>query len=150
MSSSKYPTRQEIIDRMETIDVFDCIAPLNLWKDEYYTAMWRGKTVEQKVDALRVMVNRIYYERFIPGTDHPIMSVKLANRYAFHVETCTIIMDKKRASIISALHELGHALYGESELEACAFSIKLFAKVFPTEYSKLEWHGHMLKLAPRQ
>lgn len=132
---------------METIDVFDHIAPLNLWKDEYYSKQWRKMSVSEKVVYLRTMVTKIYYESFTET--QPIMKVKIADRYAFHPGTYTIIMDGNRASIISALHELGHALYGTSEVDACAFSIKLFAKVFPTEYSKLEWHGHMLRLSPK-
>lgn len=132
---------------METMNIFDFIAPLTLWKDEYYTAMWRGTAVPEKVDRLRIMVQRLYYDSYT--IDKSIMQVKLADRYAFHPETSTILMDKNRASIISALHELGHAIHGTSELDACAFSIKLFAKVFPKEYSKLEWHGHMLRIAPK-
>ena len=52
---------------------------------------------------------------------------------------------KAPTSIISCLHELGHHLYGSSELLACQFSVHLFKSVFPKAYLKLRWEGHMLK-----
>lgn len=51
----------------------------------------------------------------------------------------------KDRSIITALHETAHAMYGPSELKACSWSIKLFKTMFPEEYEKLHWEGHMLK-----
>lgn len=148
-SLSKYPSRQEIVDRMETIDVFDGIAPLTLWKDAYYDKKWKELSVPIKVEKLVQLAYRIYYE-ILPTKDVKVLYIKVADRYAFHPGTNTIIVDKNRASIISLLHEVGHAIFGESELEACAFSIKLFAKVFTKEYAKLEWHGHMLRLKPKK
>lgn len=49
-------------------------------------------------------------------------------------------------SVISTLHEVGHQLYGSSELEACAFSLQLFKEVFPKDFAKLKPHGHMMTL----
>lgn len=56
-----------------------------------------------------------------------------------------ITLDIRNPSIISTLHELGHVLYGTSELEACRFSVWLFRAAFPRAYDKLVWEGHMLK-----
>lgn len=47
-------------------------------------------------------------------------------------------------SIITALHELGHHLYGKSELLACAYSVHLFKLVFPKAFKKLRWKNHTL------
>lgn len=129
---------------METIDVFDSIAPLTLWKDSFYTKKWKEKSVKDKVAALTVLAYRVYYET-LPSNDTRMLQVINSNRYAYHPGKNVILMNSHRASILSVLHEVGHAIHGESELDACAYSIKLFAKVFPTEFKHLEWHGHMLK-----
>lgn len=91
-----------------------------------------------------MMLYQIYYH--VQPKDTKILYIRKADRYAYHIPTNTIFVDNERASIISALHELGHALHGRSELDACAYSIKLFARVFPQQYHKLTWEGHMLKL----
>lgn len=134
---------------MEKIDIFDGIAPLTLWKDENYDKKWREKLLVEKIDSLVRLTYRIYYQ-LQPGKNTKVLYVKVADRYAFHPATNTIILDKNRASILSTLHEIGHAIHGESELEACAFSVKLFARVFTKEYAKLEWQGHMLRLKPKK
>lgn len=55
---------------------------------------------------------------------------------------------RKTLSILTVLHELGHHFYGDSELQACRFSVWLFRAAFPNAYAKLEWEGHTLKRPP--
>jgi hypothetical protein len=69
-----------------------------------------------------------------------------AGSYAYDPWNCTILLDHNHPSLISALHEFGHYLHGESELEACQFSVWLFKEVFPRSYEKLSWDKHMLKI----
>jgi len=146
MSSSKYPTRQAIIDEMAKFpDITPEIAALTLWKDEQYIGCWKSKTLEMKINALTKLAYSLYYEGKYDVKDKPTLYVVEADRYAYHPGRNVVIIDSTRASILSTLHELGHAFYGDSELLACAFSVKLFAKVFPKEFAKLEWHGHMLR-----
>lgn len=52
-------------------------------------------------------------------------------------------------SIVTALHETAHHLYGKSERMACRWSIWLFKKIFPDEFSKLQFQGHLLVKNPR-
>lgn len=59
-----------------------------------------------------------------------------------------LILSQKPLSLITLLHELGHHFYGESELQACRFSVWLFREAFPKSYAKLEWDGHVLKRPP--
>jgi hypothetical protein len=47
-------------------------------------------------------------------------------------------------SLITALHEFAHHLYGPSETTACRWSIWLFKKAFPESYNKLTFKRHML------
>jgi len=53
-----------------------------------------------------------------------------------------ILLDGK-LSVVTFLHEFGHAL-GYGEREACRWSINLFRKCFPRQYSRLIHVGHML------
>ncbi len=48
-----------------------------------------------------------------------------------------------KLSVITFLHEFGHAL-GYGEREACRWSINLFRKCFPRQYSRLIHVGHTL------
>jgi len=50
----------------------------------------------------------------------------------------------KNKSIITALHELAHHLYGRNEKIACRWSIWLFIKIFPQEFEALIFKGHLL------
>ena len=141
---SRYPSRQEIVDEMSTINVFDAIAPLVLWKDKNYTGQWKSKDTNQKIDCLIKLAYEMYYQ--VSDDSAGVLHVLKNNRYAFHPGRNVIFIDQNRVSILSTLHEIAHAICGESELKACAYSIKLFAQVFPNEYARLEWHGHMLRL----
>jgi hypothetical protein len=46
-----------------------------------------------------------------------------------------------RLSIITALHEFGHAR-GKGERGACKFSLNLFKRVYPKQFAKLAHNGH--------
>jgi hypothetical protein len=48
-----------------------------------------------------------------------------------------------RMSVVSYLHEFGHAR-GFGERQACRWSINLFRRVFPGQFSRLIQVGHML------
>lgn len=48
-----------------------------------------------------------------------------------------------RLSVVSFLHEYGHAL-GKNEWQACRWSINLFRRVFPRQFARLTHRGHML------
>lgn len=50
---------------------------------------------------------------------------------------------KGRLSVVTALHEFGHAR-GMGERAACQWSINLFRRCFPEQFSKLEHVGHTL------
>jgi len=73
----------------------------------------------------------------------PVLSVTLNNEYCYNSKTKTIALGYN-PSIISTLHEIGHHLYGHSELKACRFSIHLFKQTFPKAFQKLSWKDHTL------
>jgi len=143
--SVRYPTKQEVIDRMSTLNIDTYVAPLQNWKEKRYTKKWRDSSLQEKMTYLEEISYILYYQQ-ANANKLPALYIRPSNRYGLHVKSNTILLDEDRASILSTLHEIGHAIHGEAEVDACAFSVKLFARVFPTEYSKLQWHGHMLKL----
>jgi len=144
-SNNLYPSKQQIIDKMESLSVSTFICTLEGWKRKHYTNQWKQKSTEEKMVCLEGLAYIIYYAQKNPSKLIPVY-VKHTNRYAFHVKKRIILINDNQPSILSTLHEVGHAMYGVSETNACAFSVKLFAKVFPNEYKRLEWRGHMLKL----
>ena len=148
-SSDKYPKKQEIVDRMEEINITKYLNSVQMWKEKHYSGLWKKKTKKEKIVALEALAYLVYYQQSNPAKLKPLY-LKTSGRYALHVKTNTILLDKEKPSILSTLHEAGHAIHGTSETEACAFSVKIFAKTFPKEYSRLEWRGHMLKLPSKQ
>ena len=67
----------------------------------------------------------------------------LCSEYSYIPWIHTITIGEK-PSILSTLHEIGHAIRGSKELNACVFSIALFKMCFPEEFKNLEWKGHVL------
>lgn len=130
---------------METMDISKFVDTLQDWKKAQYFNKWKVKTTAEKIKALEILVYALYYQQEDVKLLQPIY-VLTSTRYGLHVESNTVLLDQSKASILSTLHEIGHAVKGVKEVDACAFSVKLFAKVFPTEYANLVWKGHMLKL----
>jgi len=61
--------------------------------------------------------------------------------------TSTYIVLTGKLSVLTYLHEFGHALHGPSEMEACRWSLNLFRKVFPDNFERHKENaiGHMLR-----
>jgi hypothetical protein len=74
----------------------------------------------------------------------PPPTVHQSTLYAFNPSLGALYLDQWHPSIISTLHELGHALNGPSELQACLFSVGLFKAAYPRAYARLVFKGHML------
>src|SRR4051794_27713666 len=55
----------------------------------------------------------------------------------------TIVL-RGRLSVVSALHEFGHAL-GKDERKACRWSINLFRRCFPRSWQRVRFDGHMVR-----
>ncbi len=53
-----------------------------------------------------------------------------------------IVMTGK-LSVVTYLHEFGHAM-GKDEADACRWSVNLFRRCFPRQYSRLVHRGHTL------
>ena len=134
--NQKYPTKDEIINCKTTPTKHD-IEITKIWKKE----MWKKhKHIKNKIEKLKILlfiIAKTHNKEIKIEFNPKIPSACYSKKYN------TIILNNY--SIISALHELGHAIYGKSELKACSWSIKLFRYSFPVAFDKLHWEGHQLK-----
>ena len=132
---TKYPTKDEITNCKITPTKHD-IKITKIWKK----TIWKmPKNTEEKIKTIKILLKllSIDYNKNITIKFNPeIPSACYSKKYD------TIILNN--CSIISALHELGHAIYGKSELKACSWSTKLFQHSFPRAFNKLIWKGHQL------
>lgn len=135
---TKYPTKNEII-LCKTIPTETDKNTIKSWK----TIIWKRKeNIPEKIKAIKILL-------IIMAENHKNITLKIKYRpqkssACYIPKYNTIIL--KDCSIISALHELGHAIYGKSELKACSWSVKLFQHSFPVAFNKLHWEGHLLRL----
>lgn len=134
MLKNNYPSKEEILKTpfKFTPEVLTITAN---WKKIYLENI-KKKTESDKTTEIKILLY------LIAGFTHP--AIRLGTKYSYDNIDKVISLDKDHASVISALHELGHHLYGDSELEACRFSVWLFKTIFPEFYEKLNWVGHLL------
>jgi len=138
-----YPTKNKIIDEINNNPTNkSTVKTLKKWKKNHYTKKWSKKEKEEKHKSIENLIKNIYNQHY-PTKKIKIKWDNKGWRYVPHINT--IYGKINNISIISALHETGHAIYGESETKACAFSVELFSLCFPSEFNKLKWVGHMLK-----
>jgi hypothetical protein len=134
MAVTKYPTKEEIL-RKELKLEDGLLNALLAWKNIIWVT-YKKTNPEKSLILLNEVLNALYSK-----------NIKVFFNPA--ISTCCYV-PKERAiymnshSIISLLHEYGHAIYGASELKACRFSVHIFKNLFPRAYAKLEWSGHML------
>jgi len=100
---------------------------------------WKEKNKIRKYQQIKWLLHQLAKIYNVP------ISVKFDKNQLPHYNTQTKIISLKNNSIITALHEFGHHLYGPSEAKACRWSIWLFLKIFPKALIHLSWEGHQLK-----
>ena len=138
-----YPTKEEILAKVEEEKFSDVeIAIINAWKKQWYTKRWKEATIEHKQEAIETLI-AILAAWYMPYGETNIAVIWDERDWAYSKKENIIYAAEP--SIVSALHELGHAVHqNDSELDACVFSVGLFMKCFPREYSRLSWQGHLL------
>lgn len=136
---SKYPTKEEILQAKIEYSPEE-LEYTETWKNTYWRKARKHKKIEVRIYALAWLIQILasFHQQKIEVSYRPDLGSACYDRAE---NTIHLIND----SIISALHELAHVLYGSSELMACAWSVQLFRKIFPKAYKKLKWHGHQLK-----
>lgn len=136
-SHNRYPTKAEILAkpvrfREETIRLIES------WKSFH----WPNST-KKEIQYLLLILAELYQK---PLTTIRFNSDIISSCYNPKIQTIFL----KDTSLITALHEFAHHIYGRSEFQACRWSIWLFAKVFPEDFKKLTWKGHLLIKCPKK
>jgi hypothetical protein len=135
IKKTKYPTKTTIIN-CKIVPTKTDIKMTKIWKE----TIWRmSKNTEEKIKTIKILLQLLSQSHNIKT--RTIFKSKVPSA-CYSKKYNTIILNN--CSIISALHEMGHAIYGKSELKACSWSIKLFQKSFPIAFKKLTWKGHLL------
>jgi hypothetical protein len=134
-----YPTKEEILENIPTfsIDPKD-ITIFQQWKESYFKG-WSRKTIEEKRTQLENLIKKLTKNH---DKETRILWVQ---KWSVSINDSNRTMFGGNPSIISALHEIGHVIYGSRELDACTYSTKMFQTVMPKQYEKLIWDGHLLK-----
>ena len=132
-----YPSKKEILSK-EIIYRKETIEKTKAWKQVYWSK-WKSFSNIEKIVALCSLIHSIARQR------SPIQIEPRGKKYCYKTTEKIIEFDVENPSVISALHELAHHLYGPSELQACRWSIGIFSKVFKEDYNKLEFKGHLLR-----
>ena len=142
MTSPKYPTKEEVLASLyePSREEMDAVKQ---WKIRAYQKRWKNLKKPPRLLALMELGDALCLAASLDKERWP--GYLIGKKWAYLPETIEILMDRDNPSIISFLHELGHFLYGPSELRAQSFAVSIFKACFPKEYARLEWDGHMLK-----
>lgn len=124
----KYPTKKEILAKEQKFKS-ETIKIMKEWKKD-----WLINHDDKSVYRLLTKLSQAY--------NKPLCITNENTSSYYNPETQTINLHN--TSIITALHEFAHHLYGPSELKACKWSVWLFKKTFNQAYKKLKWEGHQL------
>lgn len=106
---------------------------------------WRG-TLEERRQKIRMLYAALADAYSIPAPklvfgDHGEGD---SGRSCYVPALRTVIL-RGRTSVISALHEFCHCLYGPSEHQACRWSLNLFSRCFPRSWGRLRFEDHMAR-----
>lgn len=132
----EYPTKDQILSTSPG-NIKEDIAIVSEWKSLNYKG-WKDKTIKEKHQGLIRLIQEL---SLLHG--HPC-NIQINTSDYYDPETHTININDTKPSIVSALHEFGHHMFGESELKACSYSVWIFKTVFPKVFSQLKFEGHKI------
>lgn len=130
-----YPTPAQILARPVRFRP-GTLELLSAWRQRYRGQLRTPDAVTRLLEALALLHDRPVAVTFVRG--------HAALVDAYDPWTQTIALNRDRLSVVTALHEFAHHLYGPSELRACRWSVWLFRATFPRTYARLTWRGHLL------
>lgn len=122
-------------------------ATIKLMKEYKKWRPWRG-TTSYRIQKIYWLHNNLcnIYDKETALFVHPSVLAGGSSGSSCHVSTSygDFIILNGRVSVLTYLHEFGHGLKGESEHEACKWSINLFREIFPDNFKRLIGRGHFL------
>ena len=126
-----YPTKEEILATPVEYSSQD-IEWVKNWKVDHWRKARKLEDIRARIYALSILIQELAKFR----------NMKITVFYKPELKTACFVPKENaiyltNSSIISALHECAHALFGDSELTACAWSVNLFIRFFPKAYAKL-------------
>lgn len=101
------------------------------WKRKFYKD-WENTPIKIKTGRLKVLILAITIIGF-----NKIVVIKNGHQDCYRQDLLTIYLNKTNPTILAALHETAHFLYGKSELKACRWSLCLYKRCFPSSYKNL-------------
>ena len=138
LNKTKYPTKEEILKEIteqnhkELVPTEKDIKVLKKW----FKTNWK----ENKEKSLKELIQQLAKNH---NTKIQVKVDLHSKTFYYNPQIKTIFLNNS-FSVISSLHELGHHLFGTSELFACVWSVALFKRAMPKTYDRLEWKEHML------
>lgn len=139
--SNGYPTKEEILTP-EMVFAPELVTIMLKWKNVFWKNSKEDDAAKRAALGDLIHLLNAYYGK---ETQLVFMSLGRTVNSSDYYNITTDTIHMKDASIISFLHEYGHANTGRSELAACRYSVQLFKLIFPIAYEKLIWDGHMLR-----
>lgn len=137
-----YPTKEEILANLRPLDKRTVLA-MRFFKDTFYVS-WRIQSNNLKLLSLKALVDSIciLMEEEVPDVKISHFGYSYLEEDVDEGKNAVIYLGPE-ASILSTLHELGHHLYGPSELDAQVFAVSCYKIINPT-LKGLQWKGHLL------
>ena len=140
MRDRQYPaTVVEILDDQMTFssDLVQAVqefAESKPWKGSTESRQQKFRLLNRSMaEACRIEIPKLVFGR-IDGRSTG------GSRYTSRIHRIVIV---GKLSVVTFMHEFAHAL-GYGERESCRWSINLFRKCFPQQYSRLIHVGHLL------
>lgn len=134
-----YPSKTEILKKKPKFRK-GVLVITKLWKTlSIKQKPWKNTENWIKIEKIRLLIEAltILHRKKLPR-------IILNTIYMYDQKNQTIHLDRDNPSIISALHETAHHIFGQNEQKATKWSIWIFKICFPIEYSKLKWDKHRL------
>jgi hypothetical protein len=131
INRNRHPTARKILARPIRLKPA-AVRALRQWK-----ASHKGRL--RSVDALDALLQTL------AGIYRKPVNVAFGGVSCYWHGSRLIMLDRRRLSITTALHEFAHHAFGGSELKACRWSIALFGRAFPRSLRACEIKGHYLR-----
>lgn len=128
-----YPTAEQILAAPRRRYKPGTLTFVRRWKRENRGHRRTPDAIKQLLEGLGVIYQKPVQVLFSAGADDH-----------YNPAASTIVLNADRLSVVTALHEFGHHLYGVSELKACRWSIHLFRRTFRRTFERATFDRHVL------